>query len=82
MSDTKVGQVLATEAASLVPGGVLGVECLACNLNVVDALLRLACNLGVGAGTTAAARRRRVVGNGGCERSRSGASTAWTTTRR
>ena len=49
VSDTKVGQS-ATEAASLVPGGVLGVECLACNLNVVDALLRLACNLGVGCG--------------------------------
>ena len=46
----KVGQVLATEAASLVPGGVLGVECLASNLLVVDALLRLACNLGVGVG--------------------------------
>ena len=46
----KVGQVLATEAASLVPGGVLGVACLASNLLVVDALLRLACNLGVGVG--------------------------------
>ena len=49
VSDTKVGQS-ATEAASLVPGGVLGVECLASNLLVVDALLRLACNLGVGVG--------------------------------
>ena len=46
----KVGQVLATEAASLVPRGVLGVECLASNLLVVDTLLRLACNLGVGVG--------------------------------
>lgn len=37
-------------AASLIPGGVLAVEALACNLHVVDALLRLACNLGVGVG--------------------------------
>ena len=45
-----VGDATAVDAASLIPGGVLAVEALACNLHVVDALLRLACNLGVGVG--------------------------------
>ena len=57
----------------MIPGGVLAVEALACNLHVVDALLRLACNLGVGVGDDGAARRRRLVGSGGCVSSRSDA---------
>ena len=56
----------ATMASVLIPGGVLSVESLACNLGIVDALCRLACNLGVavgddGGGAPAADGRARWI---------------------
>ena len=60
------GGEAALNASVLIPGGVLKVESLACNLGIVDALCRLACNLGVavgddGGGAPAADGRARWI---------------------